>query len=60
MTIVTFINSISNLVFSNSDGKVIKNIGDYILFYFLIITSNTNNANSFQNGLFFFPSYKIY
>jgi CheY-like chemotaxis protein len=44
----TFINSISNLISSSSDGKVIKNIGDCILFYFPK-TSNINDANSFQN-----------
>jgi len=47
----TFINSVSNLISSNSsDGKVIKNIGDCILFYFPK-TSNTNDANSFQNAI---------
>ncbi len=47
----TFINSISDLISSSSsDGKVIKNIGDCILFYFPK-TSNINDANSFQNGI---------
>jgi CheY-like chemotaxis protein/class 3 adenylate cyclase len=47
----TFINSVSNLISSNSsDGKVIKNIGDCILFYFPK-TSNTNDANSFQKAI---------
>jgi hypothetical protein len=47
----TFINSVSNLISSNSsDGKVIKNIGDCILFYFPK-TSNINDANSFQKAI---------
>jgi CheY-like chemotaxis protein len=47
----TFINSVSNLISSNSsDGKVIKNIGDCILFYFPK-TSNTNDANSFHKAI---------
>ena len=46
-----FINSISNLVSSSSaGGKVIKNIGDCILFYFPK-TSDINDANSFQTGI---------
>jgi hypothetical protein len=45
-----FINSVSNLISSSSDGKVIKNIGDCILFYFPKI-SNINNTNSFQNSI---------
>ncbi len=46
----TFINSVSNLISSSSDGKVIKNIGDCLLFYFPK-TSDINDANSFQNGI---------
>ena len=43
-----FINSISNLVSSSSaGGRVIKNIGDCILFYFPK-TSDINDTNSFQ------------
>jgi CheY-like chemotaxis protein len=45
----TFINSISSLV-SSSGGKVIKNIGDCILFYFPK-TSDINDTNSFQNSI---------
>ena len=46
-----FINSISSLVSSSSaGGKVIKNIGDCILFYFPK-TSDINDTNSFQNGI---------
>jgi class 3 adenylate cyclase len=47
----TFINSVSNVI-SSSNGKVIKNIGDCLLFYFPK-TSNINDANSFQNGSLF-------
>ena len=47
----TYINSVSNLISSNSsDGKVIKNIGDCILFYFPN-TSDVNDANSFQKAI---------
>jgi hypothetical protein len=45
----TFINSVSNEISSNN-GKVIKNIGDCLLFYFPK-TSDINDANSFQNGI---------
>jgi CheY-like chemotaxis protein len=45
----TFINSISNLI-SSSSGKVIKNLGDCILFYFPK-TSDINDANSFQKAI---------
>jgi class 3 adenylate cyclase len=45
----TFINSISNLI-SSSNGKVIKNLGDCILFYFPK-TSDINDANSFQKAI---------
>ncbi len=45
----TFINSVSNVI-SSSNGKVIKNIGDCLLFYFPK-TSDINDANSFQNGI---------
>jgi hypothetical protein len=42
----TFINSISNVI-SSSNGKVIKNIGDCLLFYFPK-TSNDNNLDAFR------------
>jgi CheY-like chemotaxis protein/class 3 adenylate cyclase len=46
-----FINSISNLFSSSSaGGRVIKNIGDCILFYFSK-TSDINDTNSFQTGI---------
>ena len=45
----TFINSISKIVKSYG-GKVLKNIGDSILFYFPK-TSDINNANSFQEAI---------
>jgi CheY-like chemotaxis protein len=46
-----FINSISNLVSSSSaGGRVIKNIGDCILFYFPK-TSDINDTNSFQTSI---------
>ena len=45
----TFINSISKIVKSYG-GKVLKNIGDSILFYFSK-TSDINNANSFQEAI---------
>jgi len=45
----TFINSISKIVKSYG-GKVLKNIGDCILFYFPK-TSNINNSNSFQEAI---------
>ena len=45
----TFINSISKIVKSYG-GKVLKNIGDCILFYFPK-TSDINNANSFQEAI---------
>jgi class 3 adenylate cyclase len=45
----TFINSISKIVKSYG-GKVLKNIGDSILFYFPK-TSDINNANSFQAAI---------
>ena len=45
----TFINSISKIVKSYG-GKVLKNIGDCILFYFPK-TSNVNDANSFQKAI---------
>ena len=45
----TFINSISKIVKSYG-GKVLKNIGDCILFYFPK-TSDVNDANSFQKAI---------
>jgi class 3 adenylate cyclase len=46
-----FINSISSIVSNSSaDGKVIKNIGDCILFYFPK-TSDINDTNSFQTSI---------
>jgi CheY-like chemotaxis protein len=45
----TFINSITNSI-KSYNGKVIKNIGDCLLFYFPK-TSNTNDANSFQMAI---------
>jgi class 3 adenylate cyclase len=45
----TFINSISKIVKSYG-GKVLKNIGDCILFYFPN-TSDVNDANSFQKAI---------
>jgi len=45
----TFVNSISKIVKSYG-GKVIKNIGDCILFYFPK-TSDINDANSFQEAI---------
>ena len=42
----TFINSVSDIVKSSS-GKVIKNIGDCLLFYFPK-TSNHNNMDAFR------------
>jgi CheY-like chemotaxis protein len=45
----TFINSVSDLVKSSS-GRIIKKIGDCLLFYFPK-TSDINDANSFQNGI---------
>jgi class 3 adenylate cyclase len=45
----TFINSISKIVKSYG-GKVLKNIGDCILFYFPK-TSNINDTNSFQESI---------
>ena len=42
----TFINSVSDLVKSNN-GKVVKNIGDCLLFYFPK-TSNDKNENAFR------------
>ena len=45
----TFINSGSDLVKSSS-GKVIKNTGDCILFYFLK-TYEINDTNAFQQGI---------
>ena len=45
----TFINSISKIVKSYG-GKVLKNIGDCILFYFPK-TSDINDANSFQKAI---------
>jgi class 3 adenylate cyclase len=45
----TFINSISKIVKSYG-GKVLKNIGDCILFYFPK-TSNINDTNSFQKAI---------
>ena len=45
----TFINSISKIVKSYG-GKVLKNIGDCILFYFPK-TSDVNDANSFQKSI---------
>jgi class 3 adenylate cyclase len=45
----TFINSISKIVKSYG-GKVLKNIGDCILFYFPK-TSDINDANSFQKSI---------
>ena len=45
----TFINSISKIVKSYG-GKVLKNIGDCILFYFPK-TSDINNTNSFQKAI---------
>ena len=45
----TFINSISKIV-KRYDGKVLKNIGDCILFYFPK-TSDINDTNSFQKAI---------
>ena len=45
----TFINSISKIVKSYG-GKVLKNIGDCILFYFPK-TSDINDTNSFQEAI---------
>jgi class 3 adenylate cyclase len=45
----TFINSISKIIKSYG-GKVLKNIGDCILFYFPK-TSDINNTNSFQESI---------
>ena len=45
----TFINSISTIVKSYG-GKVLKNIGDCILFYFPK-TSDISDANSFQKSI---------
>ena len=45
----TFINSISKIVKSYG-GKVLKNIGDCILFYFPK-TSDINDVNSFQEAI---------
>jgi class 3 adenylate cyclase len=45
----TFINSISKIVKSYG-GKVLKNIGDYILFYFQK-TSYMNDSNSFEKAI---------
>jgi class 3 adenylate cyclase len=45
----TFINSISKIVKSYG-GKVLKNIGDYILFYFPK-TSYMNDSNSFEKAI---------
>ena len=42
----TFINSVSDLV-KSSNGKVVKNIGDCLLFYFPK-TSNDKNENAFR------------
>ena len=42
----TFINSVSNLV-KSSNGRVVKNIGDCLLFYFPN-TSNEKNEHSFR------------
>ena len=42
----TFINSVSNIV-KSSNGRVVKNIGDCLLFYFPK-TSNDKNENSFR------------
>jgi len=42
----TFINSVSDLV-KSSNGKVVKNIGDCLLFYFPK-TSNNKNENAFR------------
>jgi CheY-like chemotaxis protein len=43
----TFINSVSTIV-KSSNGKVVKNIGDCLLFYFPK-TSNDKNENSFRD-----------
>jgi CheY-like chemotaxis protein len=43
----TFINTISDLV-KNSNGKVIKNIGDCLLFYFPKISNNNKNEDTFR------------
>ena len=45
----TFINSVSNLVKSNN-GKIIKNIGDCLLFY-LPKTSDPNNEEAFKEAI---------
>ena len=45
-----FINSISKIVKSYG-GKVLKNIGDCILFYFPKTSDNINDANSFQKAI---------
>ncbi|HEX5187191.1 MAG TPA: adenylate/guanylate cyclase domain-containing protein [Nitrososphaeraceae archaeon] len=46
----TFINSISKLITNSGNGKVIKNIGDCLLFYFPK-TSNINDINSFKKAI---------
>ena len=46
----TFINSISKIIKSYR-GKVLKNIGDCILFYFPKTSDNINDANSFQKTI---------
>ena len=43
----TFINSVSTIV-KSSNGRVVKNIGDFLLFYFPK-TSNDKNENSFRD-----------
>ncbi|HEX5187665.1 MAG TPA: hypothetical protein VFV86_12325 [Nitrososphaeraceae archaeon] len=45
----TFINYLSDSI-KNSDDKVIKNIGDSLLFYFPK-TSNNNDINSFKKAI---------
>jgi class 3 adenylate cyclase len=46
----TFINPVSKIVKSYG-GKVLKNIGDCILFYFRKTSDNINDANSFEKAI---------
>ena len=46
----TFINSISKIVKSYG-GKILRNIGDCILFYFPKTSDNINDANSFEKAI---------
>ena len=45
----TFINSVSEII-KNNNGKVIKNIGDCLLFYFPK-TSDSNNSDLFKEAI---------